>query len=266
MDSDSIDVSPTIHTIRGQRVVLDQDLAKLFGTETRRINEQVRRNEEKFGDDFAFRLTDEEFQSLKSQSATSNKGRGGRRHPPTAFTEHGVVMAATILSSPQAISATRLIVRTFVAAEKEKLAAVAGRNLPATLETKSLIPIADEMRHGLMGKINTALGRVLDAIADPLTQTTVRDEARQLVSQGLQTIKDHLKVTGIQNEKVLAEVRKLLAEADAIDADTQQKHVDAKHRELALLAKQLRLVLGAQRYLETGTADSLETVLKDLAS
>ncbi len=266
MTEDTQDVPPTIHSMRGESVVLDEDVARLFGTTTKRLNEQLRRNQARFGDDFAFKLTKEEFDGLRSQIATSNQGRGGRRHPPNAFTEHGVVMAATILKSPQADAATRLIVRSFVAAEKARLAQAAGSTPPASLEMKSLIPLAAEMRQGLMGKINSALTRVLDAIADPVAHTTVRDEARQLVAEGLNSIKEHLRTAGINNERTVAEIRKLLAEADAIDAETQQKHIDARHRELALLAKQLRLILAAQRYFETGTAETLEAVLRDLGS
>ena len=78
-----------IMVIRGEKVILDSDLAKLYGVETRRLNEQVRRNIEKFPDDFMFQLTKDEFNNLKSQIATSSSGWGGRRKPPLVFTEHG---------------------------------------------------------------------------------------------------------------------------------------------------------------------------------
>jgi hypothetical protein len=81
-------------TVRGERVVLDHDLARLFGVQTKRLNEQVRRNEGRFAG-YAFTLTPAEVDSLKSQIATSRTAHGGRRRPPRAFTEHGVVMAAT---------------------------------------------------------------------------------------------------------------------------------------------------------------------------
>jgi hypothetical protein len=73
--------------IRGEKVILDSDLAELYGVETRRLNEQVRRNIEKFPDDFMFQLTKDEFNNLKSQIATSSSGWGGRRKPPLVFTE-----------------------------------------------------------------------------------------------------------------------------------------------------------------------------------
>ena len=83
-------IESAIVEIRNQRVILDSDLAKLYGVETKRLNEQVKLNTAKFGEGYAFRLTKEEFDALKSQSATSNPGRGGRRYPPWAFTEHRV--------------------------------------------------------------------------------------------------------------------------------------------------------------------------------
>ncbi|MBT8364472.1 MAG: ORF6N domain-containing protein, partial [Deltaproteobacteria bacterium] len=80
--------------IRGEKVILDSDLAALYGVETRRLNEQVRRNIEKFPEDFMFQLTQEEFTNLKSQIATSSIGWGGRRKAPLVFSEHGALQAA----------------------------------------------------------------------------------------------------------------------------------------------------------------------------
>jgi ORF6N domain len=84
-------IEPRILTIRGQKVMLDSDLAELYGTPTGRLNEQVRRNSERFPTDFMFQLTAEELESLRSQFAISKPGRGGRRYRPFVFTEHGAV-------------------------------------------------------------------------------------------------------------------------------------------------------------------------------
>ena len=116
-----------IMMVRGEKVILDSDLAKLYGVETRRLNEQVRRNIEKFPEDFMFQLTKEEFENLKSQIATSSSGWGGRRKPPLVFTEHGALQAANVLNSAQANKMSVYIVRTFVrlremAMTNEKLA------------------------------------------------------------------------------------------------------------------------------------------------
>ena len=114
-------VTHRIVVLRGQRVIVDADLAALYGVETKRFNEAVKRNTEKFPGDFMFQLGAEEFAALRSQFATSNKdgtlaasGRGGRRYAPRVFTEHGALMAATILSSPRAVEVSIYVVRAFV--------------------------------------------------------------------------------------------------------------------------------------------------------
>jgi hypothetical protein len=101
--------------LRGQRVLLDFDLAGLYGVTTKRLNEQVRRNSTRFPADFLFQLSGEEANSLRSQFATLNIGRGRhRKYRPWAFTEHGAIMAATVLNSVRAVEMTVYIVRAFV--------------------------------------------------------------------------------------------------------------------------------------------------------
>jgi hypothetical protein len=122
-------IESRIFVIRGQKVMLDADLAELYGVETKRFNEQVRRNIERFPEDFMFQLTPGEYanlksqfvtSSLRSQFATSNNsvgepaGRGGRRYLPYAFTEHGAIMAASVLNSPRAVETSVQVVRAFV--------------------------------------------------------------------------------------------------------------------------------------------------------
>jgi hypothetical protein len=103
-----------ILAIRGQKVILDRDLAALYGVPTFRFNEAVKRNRKRFPDDFMFQLTTEELTVLTSQIAMSKTGRGGRRTLPYAFTEHGAVMAANILHSEKAIQMSVFVVRAFV--------------------------------------------------------------------------------------------------------------------------------------------------------
>jgi phage regulator Rha-like protein len=101
--------------IRGVKVVLDSDLANLYGVETHRLNEPVRRNIERFPSDFMFQLNDGEHASLRSQFAILDAGRGRhRKYLPYAFTEHGAIMAASVLSSAKAIEMSILVVRAFV--------------------------------------------------------------------------------------------------------------------------------------------------------
>jgi len=102
-----------IFLIRGQKVMLDADLAELYGVTTKRLNEQVKRNRARFPEDFMFQLTASETELLRSQIATSKKGRGGRRYAPFAFTEHGAIMLAGVLNTRRAIEVSVFVVRAF---------------------------------------------------------------------------------------------------------------------------------------------------------
>ena len=106
-------VEKAIHLVRGQRVMLDSDLAAIYGVSTMRLNEQRRRNKKRFPSDFAFQLTRKEFANLISQFATS-RSHGGRRKLPWAFTEHGAIMLASVLNSDIAVEASVRVVRAFV--------------------------------------------------------------------------------------------------------------------------------------------------------
>ena len=107
-------IEQRILVIRGMRVILDTDLARIFGVPTFRLNEAIKRNRERFPEDFMFRMTHEEFSSLTSQFAISKRGSGGRRFLPYAFTEHGVLMVANVLKSDRAVRMSVLVVRAFV--------------------------------------------------------------------------------------------------------------------------------------------------------
>ena len=100
-------------TIRGERVILDSELARVYGVETGVLNRAIKRNSGRFPPDFIFQLNAEEYDSLRCQFGIS-KGRGGRRYFPYAFTEHGAIMAATILNSPRAVQMSVFIVRAFI--------------------------------------------------------------------------------------------------------------------------------------------------------
>jgi len=108
-------IATSIYKIRDQKVMMDADLAELYGVPTKRLNEQVKRNLDRFPPDFMFQLTDKEWDDLKSQIATSSgKGWGGRRIAPYMFTEQGVAMLSSVLNSSQAIQVNISIMRVFV--------------------------------------------------------------------------------------------------------------------------------------------------------
>ena len=124
-------VESRILILRHHKIILDEDLAELYNVPVKRLNEQVKRNQERFPGDFMFQLTAGEQGALRSQFATSKKGRGGRRYPPYAFTEHGAIMAATVLNSKLAVQMSVFVVRAFVRL-REMLAT--NRQLTAKLD------------------------------------------------------------------------------------------------------------------------------------
>ncbi|HEX7618363.1 MAG TPA: ORF6N domain-containing protein, partial [Verrucomicrobiae bacterium] len=124
-------IEDLIFLVRGQRVIFDSELARIYGVQLKRLNEQRRRNLDRFPKDFAFQLTGQELATLRSQIATS-KGRGGRRYLPWVFTEHGAIMLASILNRDRAVQMSVSVVRAFVLM-REQLAAFAqfGSDLDA---------------------------------------------------------------------------------------------------------------------------------------
>lgn len=107
-------VDSKIFVLRGQRVILDTDLAELYGVQARHLNQQVKRNAKRFPLAFRFQLSEQEFKILRSQNVISSEGHGGTRYRPYAFTEHGTIMAATVLNSKRAIEMSVFVVLAFV--------------------------------------------------------------------------------------------------------------------------------------------------------
>ena len=110
----ALEIDSRILSFRGRPALLDADLAAVYGVPTKALNQAVKRNLERFPEDFAFQLTAAEFSSLRSQTVISNAGRGGRRYSPMAFTEHGAIMAASVLNSSRAVEMSVFVVRAFV--------------------------------------------------------------------------------------------------------------------------------------------------------
>jgi hypothetical protein len=148
-------IQSKIYTLRGERVMLDFDQAALYEVTTRRLKEAVRRNIERFPDEFMFEMTLSEFRNLRSQIATSSWS--GTRYPPFAFTEHGVAMLSSILNSPKAIQTNIAIAKTFIAMRRHALTCTELAQTIKELETKFDKQFADinEVLHWL-GEENQA--------------------------------------------------------------------------------------------------------------
>jgi len=144
-------VDSIIHVIRGQRVILDADLAALYGVPVKRLNEQVKRNAARFPSDFVLRLSPPDYDNLRSQIATSNAGHGGRRYLPRAFTEYGAIMAANVLNSERSIKMSIFVVRAFV--RMREALAVNQQVLAKLLELERRIENHDSEIHDLFDAI-----------------------------------------------------------------------------------------------------------------
>lgn len=152
-------ITQTILLARGQKVMLDSELAGLYDVTTRRLNEQARRNADRFPEDFAFQLTKQEVADLMSQNATSSGfagSHGGRRKLPWVFTEHGAIMAASVLNSPRAVEVSVFVVRAFV---KLRELALAHKDIGRKL---------DELERKVAGH-DQAIGGLINAVRELMT-------------------------------------------------------------------------------------------------
>ena len=173
-------IESLIYEIRGQKVMLDFDLAELYQVETKRLKESVRRNIERFeGDDFMFELTSEEYNSLiislRSQIATSNE-RGGRRHMPFAFTEQGVAMLSSVLKSERAIQVNRSIIRAFVAMRNYIMSTkTISAELEAIKAKLELLERNDEDNLEAINDLSEDMRREIDTIYQAIAALSVKE-------------------------------------------------------------------------------------------
>ena len=160
-------IQTRILTLREQRVMLDADLAELYGVPTKALVQAVKRNLARFPADFMFQLTAEEFAALRSQTVTSNPGRGGRRTAPYAFTEQGVAMLSSVLGSPRAIAVNIEIMRTFV--RVRELAATHADLAKRLAELEQKTDVLAAKHDGFSRNTRVQLQQVFDALRELMT-------------------------------------------------------------------------------------------------
>ncbi len=232
--------SGDVLVVRGQRVMLDARVAEAFGTETKRINEAVGRNPEKFDERHTFQLTEAEQEALRSQIATSNSGRGGARYLAHVFTVKGVARLATVLTTPAALRATDLIIDTFLLVHEQLKR---GRRTVAVPEPDRFRASPEHAREieKLRIKLAGALSKLLDTIVDVESQQSLRQVSQALSSKALASIQERLRAKGLENakleadtglvlaqaEKMLAEARKTRAEAEGVDIANFERRIGA---------------------------------------
>ena len=156
-----------ILALREQRVMLDADLAELYGVQTKVLVQAVKRNLARFPQDFMFQLSADEFTALRSQTVTSNSGRGGRRTAPYAFTEQGVAMLSSVLGSPRAIGVNIEIMRTFV--RVRELAATHSELAKRLSELEEKTELLSMQHDTFSSNTRNQLKQVFDALRELMT-------------------------------------------------------------------------------------------------
>lgn len=260
----------SIRTIRGQEVILAADVARIYGVPTKRINERAKRHPGKFPQDFMFQLTKQEFEELRSQSATSKERRGGTQYLPYAFTEHGVLQIANLINTELADSVSIFVIRAFV---EMRGTLVAQQKVLARASAKgSEIPRVAIFHGELLPKLQTTIGRILESVVDTEKGTTVRDEALDILKESISHLKEILRQKGLQNEEITARVSKLLSEAENQRASARKIRAESEQIEFLNTIRKLRLVLEAQLIMaseedskDTQKLKELIEVLKDVA-
>ena len=160
MGNELIEIQRKIYEIRGQKVMLDSDLAELYEVPTHRLNEAVKRNIRRFPSDFMFQLTGVEWEDLRSQIAISNNNRGGRRFAPFVFSEHGVSMLSTVLNSDRAIEVNINIMRAFIQLRHFALSQIGANEQIA--ELRKLLMLYIEKNDERVNDIIIALNNLIE--------------------------------------------------------------------------------------------------------
>ena len=234
-------IAPDVYEIRGERVMLDVHVAQAFGTETKRVNEAVARNADKFTEAHAFQLSPAEHEALRSQTATSNTGRGGVRYQPHVFTMKGVARLATVLNTSEALRATDLIIDTFLVVYDQ----VSGGRSRIAIPEPDQYRSSPESRRAIQKfktRLANALTALLDTIVDVQSKRTARELGQSLGSDAVQNIQDRLRTRGLQNTKLEADTTLVLAQAEQTLAATRKTHAEADSIDIQNLERRIDVV------------------------
>lgn len=232
--------------VRDVPVILDVDVAKGFGVETKHVNQAASRNPEKFGEEHTFQLTPDEFAALKSQSVTSKPGRGGTRRAPHVYTAKGVARLATILNTDAALRATDLIIDTFLEVQHQ---IIGGRKQVAISEPSRLRADDhdDDDRHAdgiakMRKQLASAVTALLDTVIDTSKEKTVRQTSQELTSGALENVRERLRTRGLENAKLEADTVMVLAEAEKLMAEVRKTHAEADGIDIDNIGKRIAVV------------------------
>ena len=221
---------PRVVILRGDPVMLNYDVAEAFGVETRKVTQAISRNPKKFTPVHAFKLSEEEFDGLRSQGVISSSGHGGRRYPPWALTQKGVARLATVLNSPKALEATDLIIDLFL---EVYMQVRQGRTEVEVSNPSRFVATQKDVKkiRNLRRKLVDAVESLLNTVVDTRTQSTVGDELGEVANEGLSHIKELLKTRRLGNEKIAAETLKIIEQTRDI-YERRQIEIIKSHAEI----------------------------------
>lgn len=227
--------------LRGQPVLLDDRVAAAYGVTTKQLNQAARRNLDRFDAQDCFKLSEEEEQSLRSQSVTANASRGGRTNSHTAYNRRGIVMLATILRSPQAARARDQIVNLFVEVYEQLQA---GQRQVAISNPDQFRVAADE--EGQLRRLRAHVFDLMTGVFEALANTKAAgavQKAIDVLPDGLfDNLRERLREKSLQNEKLTADIELVVAQAQHVLAQVRKTHAEAESTEIDNLMKKLTMV------------------------
>lgn len=243
--------------LRDEYVALDADLARFFGVKTGQLNQAVTRNPGKFTPAYCFRIAEEEVVDLISQNVISKSpGHGGSRHLPRVFTERGVVMLASVLRSDRAVEAAHIIVDVFVAHWREYRESRVNRPF-LVVDTDAQSATSPSMRTALQ----SAFAGIVDRLGEPAVQSKLAQDAQAIMGSAVSHLKARLETAGLENERTVAEIGKLLAETETERARTRQSSAAAELERLHVVERRLALLIALDHYLENRSATDFVELL-----
>ena len=230
--------SANAFTLRGEPVMLAPDVALIFGAETREIIQNITRNPDIFPERYAFELTPEEVQVLRSSGVISKPGRGGSRALPWAITRKGAMRLATIMKTPRAIQATDIFIDVF----DEVLRQIQAGQGQLTIANPSRLIETDADRSmiaNLRQQLSDAISGLLNTVVDAKAKTTVADELRAVSAEAVSHLKAWLQSNSVANEKIRAETLLILEQAQDI---FERRQADMADREIDRVFKRIEAV------------------------
>jgi hypothetical protein len=256
MSIPALDAS-AVHEVRGERVMLDADLAALFAVETRVFNQAFKRNQDRFPAPWAFELTEEEWENLRSHFVMPSWG--GRRTLPWVFTEHGVVLAASLLNSDRAKAVMQLVVEVFVRVRRGGI----GANVLAGAGPE---PVVAASRLSISKRLQSMIERLMESMVNQEDSRKLRDEAQAVFRESIEHIKSRLGRASFENEEIAARAAKLIAEAESTRATAAKTRAQADEIAVRTMARKLAIVMEAERAMARGEMAGFLEVLKQLGT